>query len=826
MKTKKAVKSVNGIWIGIGIGICIILALCTNYFVIMNLKTNTIERTSGTLYRDAEEYLFPDILKDSEDQITQYFKPAHAGLQEIHIRLAFNHARLLETYDSEVRITLKDSGGEIIQQETVNKQEIQNWHYYALKIEDELSAGDTYSITIEQVTGPYDAETGKYMISWVPFIYPAEQELVTENVFCEQGGVRQEYQWDLYYVYRGIDEGKQVILFFADILLLLFVVVVGRKTCRQENTRGKATFLWLTPIIWYVIIETITGNIATIGFGYCVINILIGYLLLIIFVGILNIKAGVIFGYALLTILALVEYYVYKLRGRSFMMQDIASLKTATAIMGGYTYDIEMRAGIAILVSIAMIAVLFIMRWEWKLPEKGNKAWLVKIASIIGCVLLTGTLLNQEWMQHITFMNLNMWDIESNYREKGFLRTLLSEIQYLKEKAPEGYSVEEVAEISDSYAEKYDNRLMEQNIQPENVIVIMNESWADFRYISEFHGSDTITPYIDSMSENVIKGAVHVPIFGAGTANSEYEVLTGNSMQFLNPSNIAYQLYISDDEYGMANIFKNNGYRTIALHPNLADNWNRDKVYPKMDFEEFISGYDWPGAEFIRWCMSDESSYNRVIDIYENKAEGEKVFSFLVTMQNHGGYDWEEYESSVDLGYEEQYPLTEQYLSLIRESDQAFEKLIHHFENVDEPTMIVMFGDHLPNIDQEFYDKLFGESAENLQLLDKQKMYTTPYVIWANYDIPEMDLELSSNYLGTYIMYLAGIKLPDYQKCLYEFMQSVPVIGMGMIMDAEGNWYHMEEVPEDIAKILQDYEMLQYNNIFDGNRIDSIFTLE
>lgn len=824
MKMKKNVKRVNKIWVGIGI--CIFLALCTNCFVIMNLKINTIERASGMLYREVEEQQFPDTLENSDEQITQYFKPAYAGLQEIYIRLAFNHQQLLEIYDSQIRITLKNPDGNMLQQVTVDKEEIENWHYYVLKVEGELNPGNIYSISMEQLTGPVDTETGKYMISWVPFIYESGQKLISENVRCEYDGVQQEYQWDLYYVYRGVDEKKQMILFMADILLLLFVTVVGKKVCRQENIRGKATFLWLTPVFWYIIIETITGNIGTIGVKYCVINIVIGYLLLAIFVGILNVKAGLIFGYTMVTVLALVEYYVYKLRGRSFMMQDIASIKTATTIMGGYTYDIGIEAGTAVLVSIAVLATLFMMKWERKLSINGYKCWLVKIITVAGCILLTGALSNQEWMQNIKIMSFNMWDIESNYREKGFLRTLLSEVQYLKQNAPEGYFTENVEKICDSYAEKYGNESAETSVQPENIIVIMNESWADFRYISEFQESDIITPYIDSMNENVIKGALHVPVFGAGTSNSEYEVLTGNSTQFLNPSNIAYQLYISEDEYGMADIFKSSGYRTIALHPNEADNWNRDKVYPKMKFDEFISGFNWPGSEFIRWCMSDESSYNRVIDIYENKVEGEKIFSFLVTMQNHGGYDWEGYESSVSLEYEEKYPLTEQYLSLIRETDSAFENLIHHFESVDERTMIVMFGDHLPNVEQEFYEELFGAAVEKLDLEEKQKMYTTPFVIWTNYDIPEVKLELSSNYLGTYIMHLAGVEVPDYQKCLYEFMQSVPVIGMGMVKDHEGNWYNIEEVPAHIGAILQDYKILQYNNIFDRNRIDSIFTLE
>ena len=126
-----------------------------------------------------------------------------------------------------------------------------------------------------------------------------------------------------------------------------------------------------------------------------------------------------------------------------------------------------------------------------------------------------------------------------------------------------------------------------------------------------------------------------MPVYGAGTANSEYEVITGNSMQFIGLVNTPYQLYISDPEYGVVSSVASQGYHTIALHPHIAGNWNRSLVYPKMQFEKFYAlDVNWPEQQqyqnTIRWCTSDRASYDMLIDQY--KAKGHKRICYLVSL--------------------------------------------------------------------------------------------------------------------------------------------------------------------------------------------------
>lgn len=191
-------------------------------------------------------------------------------------------------------------------------------------------------------------------------------------------------------------------------------------------------------------------------------------------------------------------------------------------------------------------------------------------------------------------------------------------------------------------------------------------------------------------------------------------------MYFLPAGSVPYQLFVHDPESGMAQILKAQGYTTIAVHPNNASNWNRTNVYADMDFDQFISTENWGNDSFdkIRNFASDETTYDKLIKLFERKQSGEKLFTFCVTMQNHGGYGTETlngYQPDVKLHYNREYPLAETYLSLARESDRAFQKLLSYFEKVDEPTMIIMFGDHWPKIENWIYSQRAGKKALRAQ---------------------------------------------------------------------------------------------------------------
>ena len=605
--------------------------------------------------------------------------------------------------------------------------------------------------------------------------------------------------------------------------------------------------LVLTPIIVFWIVQMITvlsvryrlygvksvrqviTLLFTMNVKYQIYNLLILYVIFGIMILIFRkIRIATAVYTILMIIIALVNYYVVMFRGQPFMLLDIVGMGTAADVVGGYHFKVSK------LLALTLIGALIFLIFQFKfqkleLGRKGAKNRVVRLCALtVIAVVLWLLSPNVQKMP-----NVSLWSINKDYAVKGYTYTLLREVKYFKVEKPEGYSAEAVDAIAEEYSENMDDDLSTagSKVQATNIIMIMNESLTDFEDIGNLKANKEILPFIRSMNKNVKHGMLHMPTFGGGTARSEYEALTGNSIQFLPSGSVPYQLYVRNPEYGMADILKAQGYETIAVHPQKAANWNREKVYQSMGFEKFLSYENW-GAEIekLRSFCSDQSLYDRIIELYKEKEKNQKRFTFCVTMQNHGGYTEDRslgYEPDVKLDYSKDYPLAEMFLSLERESDKAFQNLIEYFEKVEEPTMIVMFGDHWPNLENGFYSEILADDSSDSELIKLKKKYQTPFVVWTNYDSETEEEEFSSNYLGSYVLELAGVEMPLYNKILMNIKKQLPVIGMGAYCDKNGNWYSDETLPEEYKKLISQYQILQYNDQFEKKNIrEKLFRME
>ena len=139
--------------------------------------------------------------------------------------------------------------------------------------------------------------------------------------------------------------------------------------------------------------------------------------------------------------------------------------------------------------------------------------------------------------------------------------------------------------------------------------------------------------------------------------------------------------------------------------------------------------------------------------LYE-KEDWEREFIFNITMQNHGGYEYEDFPAEVRLkNMKGKYPKTEQYLTCIKYSDMSLELLINQLKNFKEPVIVVMFGDHQPSVEEEFYEELYGADLDDLTNEELSRRYITPFMIWANYDIKEATgVKTSPSFLSNLIM--------------------------------------------------------------------------
>ena len=143
---------------------------------------------------------------------------------------------------------------------------------------------------------------------------------------------------------------------------------------------------------------------------------------------------------------------------------------------------------------------------------------------------------------------------------------------------------------------------------------------------------------IDALTENTIKGNLHVSVKGGNTANSEFEFLFGHSMAFLPEGCVPYQQYVQENVTALPWVMRELGYTSIATHPYYADGWSRNRIYDELGFEESTFIEDYPQQDFLRKYVTDQEMFEFVLNKLKSNDTGKPLFLFGITMQNHGGY--------------------------------------------------------------------------------------------------------------------------------------------------------------------------------------------
>ena len=345
----------------------------------------------------------------------------------------------------------------------------------------------------------------------------------------------------------------------------------------------------------------------------------------------------------------------------------------------------------------------------------------------------------------------------------------------------------------------------------------MDEAFSDVSVLGEFDTNEDDMPFVRSMlngAENTVSGYLNVSVCGGNTANTEFEFLTGDTMAFLPTGSIPYQQYIKRKVPSIAGYLSELGYDTYAQHPYYGSGWEREKIYPLLGFDKMNFVEDYVPRTIVRQYVSDESDFDMIIRTFEQKEEGKPAFIFNVTMQNHGGYT-SEYDDFVNdvCATEVDNQALNQYLSLVRLTDEKLRELVEYFDNQEEDTVIVFFGDHQPSdsVVAPIW-KLNGKDSGSLSKEDSELRYMVPYFIWANYDIDEAQNEDTSvNYLGAKMLQYAGVPTSEYQNFLLELENYYPVIsGVKIQKSAE-----TDSDKKSAEEMMNKYKCLQYYTMFD-----------
>ena len=567
------------------------------------------------------------------------------------------------------------------------------------------------------------------------------------------------------------------------------------------------------------IIELLNSNIMfTVRINKLLLNFIIVTFVYLFFICITNrIKLSIIISNILLFSFGFANYSVTSLRGTPLSLLDILSVNTGLTIAETYTLIVTPYLIFAIICFCFLIFINTKINYSLIVSKKNI---IIRICIIIGIIIIMVLLFTTNLIK-IFFLTTNLWIPSDEYHDNGFLASFVKQTNDLIIKKPKDYSINKIDTIYQTLSEGTTNQVLEEHTKP-NIIVIMNESFADMSVHKKFATSEDYMPYFRSLCNKTISGNVHTSVYGGKTPNSEWEFLTSNSMASFSYGSVPYQQFIRDHKYSLVSTLEAQGYSSLAIHPWYKTGYRRNTVYPLFGFGTslFYDDIKKDEVELIRNYPSDLSTYNLLTKEYEKRDSTKPFFNFTITMQNHSGYDYEgeDYNSTIFLTDIENCPRVEQYLSLIKESDEALKYLIDYFKNVDEDTIILFFGDHQPPyIEQEFWDYINQDKTDSLE--DAEKGYLTPYFIWANYDLEDIDVpDISLNYLSTLLLDVAGLETTPYQNFLKNMKQEIPVITGHGYMDKTGTYHDFTEANE-YTSLISDYEILQYNNMFGGKNI-------
>lgn len=624
------------------------------------------------------------------------------------------------------------------------------------------------------------------------------------------------------------------------VLMTVFVILLYTvPAVKLSNSNGKFNkllkfgFFFVAPPFIFMVVEALTRDNFWALPGTLVITLLnIVFYYIVVFL-ILSITTrtdiAIIVTTIIPSILGIANNLSIQARDLPIYPWDILSAGTALNVVDNYemVFTPTLKLCIFLIIALIVFAIQLNMRFKFK------KLWLGIFPVIASVMMLCG---------YVSFIN-HAFETEDSASKHGFYPYLFSAkhlytyngtpitfiytLKYLDVDPPKDYSPDNIEELYKEYqsAAKDDYAKKSDKTKP-NVIVIMNETFSDLSILGDIPTNKDYMPYIHSLiQENrVIHGQTLVSVKGGNTPNSEFEFLTGGSLAFLPAESIPYQQFMKGKTYSIVSQMNDLGYRTIGMHNFHRNGWKRDLVYDLLEFDDkyFLDDMEpLDDADYIRSYMSDRAMYNEIIELYENGTD-EPLFLFGVTMQNHGGYKNDKNGSfvpEIKTQYNNTFDSTDllnNYLSLIYESDKAFEELINYFSNVDEPTVIVMFGDHQPA--DVVTQPIYANNSINNQggLEARTDRYTTPYLIWSNYDLNEeadTPSYISLNYLGGIVMDVAGIPLTPFQLWQKELIKAHPTVNAFSYTDSSGKLYTTAGI--DSVPMLNKFSQIQYNFLFD-----------
>lgn len=558
--------------------------------------------------------------------------------------------------------------------------------------------------------------------------------------------------------------------------------------------------------------------------------LLIGILELIFIVITNRVRLGTDIWAFICVMFNIVNHFVYEFRETPVMASDIATVGTALEVADGYKIQFNFYTTVALVMLFDFIMLGRVIKCEPVFKKVSHRLCGIAVMAIVSVTGFSQLVMTD--MVSNRGLYLSLFNPMRSYQQYGSIACFARGIKLSVPEKPNGYSLKKVEEITS----KYTSDTVDSNKKRPNVIVVINEAFSDPQVLGDIETNEDYMPFIHDLMKNgnCVSGTTYASIVGGQTANTEYEFLTGNSMAFLPKGTVAFQLYLRHAMPSLVTELKSEGYTgNSATHLQKARNYNRDKAYPLLGFDKFYD-YTNMGVPFVKMRnnATDQCTYDNITHDYEQqrKSTDAPYFGYTMTIQNHSSYDVPfdnfddkrivvENADAPDLGY---------YLSLIKYSDEMFENLINYYKNTNEPTVILLTGDHQPRIHDESMDSITNGEWRNWNDEEMMRRYEVPFLIWANYDIDKKIVEKTSmNYLQTILMETIDGDLTGFQKFQQDIQKEIPVLTSNGYWGADGKFYSVDDKNSPYYDLIQEYAMLQYNDMMDyKNRVEDFFELK
>lgn len=461
--------------------------------------------------------------------------------------------------------------------------------------------------------------------------------------------------------------------------------------------------------------------------------------------------------------LGVVDFVLLCFRVTPFNFSDLRLTKDAVLVAGKYLKWYHL-----VLLAVGMVLLLFLLiKLFKKLPKEGKEVKLhpIRGALLIFCFLLSIVGISSVYIND-GLIESSFGNLAEAYQEYGFVYCFANSVINIGVKKPENYDESIVEEISDIKSEPesktdtvtvlegrqdvVDDTGIELSNETPNIIFVQLESFCNPMLWNFCNVSEDPIPNFHKLMQDYSSGYVSVPSVGAGTANTEFESITGMNLDLFGPGEYPYKTVLREETCeSMAYNMKEIGYHAHAIHNNMGTFYDRYKVFSMLGFETFTSieymrDYDttymgWPKDKILTSQIEQVLSSTRGAD-----------YIYTISVQGHGSYPTEKVieDPAIHVTGLEDEELTNQleyYITQISEMDEFVRDLVDMLTERGEPTILVMYGDHLPSL---------GLTDEKLTNGDE---FQTEYVIWDNLGLERTTRDVEAYQLAAYVQAKIGL---------------------------------------------------------------------